>query len=232
MNKYNNLGVELINYKHEILKNYPDIVKRSLHLSIDQLMQNNIIDIDTHYALKDDTTTTDSFKNYIIEKSAYIKSAEELLVEYEALREKLNIKLNEQGLSETVHTQSYVEKEKIAINKTFAIDEDYVVNYFGVPREDLEKLMNRKGFVEKYAVLRLPKILSDFLKTVDYPSELFKCSASLVYFDVDKNRYCIDLIFDAPVETVEEDRNIEEIVLNIKDIVSNAVQFYKARTME
>lgn len=232
MNKYNQLGIELINYKQELTKNYPDIVKRSLHLSIDQLMQNNIIDIDTHYALKDGSTSIDNFKGYIIEKPAYIKTSEELLIEYEALREKLNIKLNENELSEIVHTQSYVEKEKIAINKTFIIDENYVVKYFGVPREDLEKLMKRKGFIEKYAVLRLPKILGDFLKTIDYPPELFKCTASLVYFDVDKNGYCIDLIFDTPVEVVEDDTNIEEIVLNIKDIVKNAIHFYEARTVE
>jgi hypothetical protein len=231
MNKFNNLGIELINYKHEILRNYPDIVKKSLHLSVDQLLQNNMIDIDTHYALKDDGTGAESFKEYILTKPAYMKTVEELLVEYEALREKLNQKLADHEMIEKVHTQSYVDKEKITISKTFMLNEEYIMAFFGVPKEDLEKLMKRKGFVEKYAVLRLPKILGEYLKAIDYPPELFKCGASLVYYDVDNNGYSIDLLFEIPIEIVEDENNGEEIVLNIKDIIANAVDYYNTKTV-
>lgn len=229
MNKYNQLGLELIKYKTELLKEYTDIVVNALYLAIDQLAQTKIIDTDTQAYLKDNDISLKEFSEIIILDDKYIRSNEELLVEYEALREKINEKLNENGLVDGIRTQSYVVKEKIQINKTFSINKDYVMNFFGVNEEELEKLMKRKGFIEKFAVLRLPKIISDFLRATDHPSELFKVSGSFVYYDATHEGYSIDLCFDIPIDIAEDESNIEDIVLNIKDIISNAETYYNSK---
>lgn len=231
MNKYNALGVELINYKTELLKEYPEIVKRSLMLSIDQMLQNELIDLDTHYAIKDDTTLVEPFREYILTKPTYLKTVEELFAEYEELRDKLTQKLLELQIEDQLSTESFVKKEQIAIIKTFNIDMEYAKAFFGVEIDEVEKLMKKKGFIEKFAVLRLPKILGDFLKTIEYPTELFNCEASFVYFDVETNSYCIDLLFDIPVENLEDEEKISDISLNVKDIVANATEFYKSKTL-
>ncbi|HCL4480116.1 TPA: hypothetical protein N2D99_002184 [Clostridium botulinum] len=231
MNKYNALGVDLINYKIELLKDYPEIVKRSLIASVDQMLQNNLIDLDTHYAVKDYATLVHDFKEYLLTKSAYLKTTEELFSEYEALREKLTQKILDLHIDEQLATESFVDKEKIEIIKSFNIDIEYVKTFFGVEHKDIDKLMKRKGFVEKFAVLRLPKILRDFIKTIEYPDELFICDASLVYYDVETNSYCIDLLFDIPVENLEDEEKLSNITLNVKDIVMNAIEFYKSKTL-
>ena len=92
MNKYNQLGLELIKYKTELLKEYTDIVVNALYLAIDQLVQTKIIDTDTQTYLKDNDISLKEFSEIIIVDEKYIRSNEELLVEYEALREKINEK--------------------------------------------------------------------------------------------------------------------------------------------
>lgn len=229
MNKYNQLGLELIKYKTELLKEYTDIIVNALYLAIDQLAQTKIIDTDTQAYLKDNNIKLKEFNKIIINDEKYIKSNEELLVEYEELREKINIRLAENDLINGIRTQSYVNKEKLQINKTFAIRKDYVMKFFGVNEEELEKLMKRKGFIEKFAVLRLPKIISDFLRATDYPTELLKVNGSLVYYDAINDGYSIDLSFDIPIDIVEDELNIEDIILNIKDIISNAEAYYDSK---
>ena len=63
-----NKNVNIITpYKGELLKDYPKIVKDSLHLSLSQLVENNLLDSDTLFLLQDQTQSVDSFESYLYE---------------------------------------------------------------------------------------------------------------------------------------------------------------------
>lgn len=232
MNKYNVFGMELISYKTEILKDYPEIVKRSLHDTFDKLLEHNAIDKDIHFALKDDNMDTDRFKSYILANIKCIKSHEELLVEYEVIRERLDAYAKELIHTHELDTESFVEKENISIIKKFVIDEKFAQEYFGAEEKELEKLMKQRGFVEKFAVLRLQKILKDFVQIDGVQSDYFNYEAInsfLVYREEETNHYCIDLCLSIPIDIAEDESYTEAIIEEVSNVVNQAQEYFDER---
>jgi len=230
MNRINQRGMELLSYKRELLKDYPDIVRKSLELALEQMVENKVIDLDTYDFVRDTSTTLDSLNEYLYTKSQFLKTEEEIFAEFEVIRERLNKRLADHGL-ETLATESVIDKDVILVTKKFCINEQFTLEYFGVEEKDLLKLMKRRGFVEKFAVLRLTAIFKPFMKDISYPEDLFHCDVSLVYFDKEENGYSIDIFFELPIEEVEKEERIEDMCKEIQVISEKADAFYKEKTV-
>lgn len=230
MNRINQRGMELLSYKTELLKEYPDIVRKSLELALEQMVENKVIDLDTYEFVRDASTTLDSLNEYLYTKNQFLKTEEEIFAEFEVIREKLNKRLADHGL-DSLSTESVIDKDVILVTKKFCINEQFTLEYFGVEEKDLLKLMKRRGFVEKFAVLRLTAIFKPFMKEVTYPEDLFNCDVSLVYFDKEENGYSIDIFFELPIEEVEKEERIEDMCKEIQVISEKADAFYKEKTI-
>ena len=85
--------------------------------------------------------------------------------------------------------------------------------------------------MEKFSVLRLTAIFKPFVKTIEYPKDLFVCDVSLVYYDKVENGYSIDLYFELPVEEVEKEEKLDDMCLAIKDIVQKAEGYFASKTV-
>lgn len=235
MNKLNELGNELIQYKTELMKEYPEIIKKSLASSVETLCVNKIIDITTHQLIIDNSNSLEDFYDYVMTQEAFLKTREELLLEYEEIRKAINVSLEKNELVNYIETINNIDTEMISIvYKGFIIDKDFVKRYFKIGNSKMDKLMQKQGFIEKFAVLRLPRILEEFLNTVDYPKELFDCKATNTCLEEcveqENNTYDIRLVFDIPIKILEDKEiNNEDILLNIKDIILNAKEFYDKR---
>lgn len=235
MNKFNQLGMKIIDYKSELMKGcYPKLVMDSLLESVDKLANDNIVDVDVHYSLKEKTESLDNFKLLLLAKPNYLKTAEELFNEYEKIRAKFDFEIN-LGDKESVISESNVENEKIMVRKSFVISEDFIKNYFYIESEkDFETLMKRKGFVEKFAILRLEKIFNDLLGRFTVDKDLFSLTHSNVFFDNDNNVYGIQLLFSVPIEVIEnelskndDDYSRNNLPDNIEEIITNSEVYYK-----
>jgi hypothetical protein len=230
MNRINQKGMELIQYKIELSKDYPEIVKNSLILALEQMLENEVIDLDTYMNIKDETFSLESFEKYLLTKPSFLKTEEEIFQEFEALRKILDDKLDELEV-EGLKTESIIDKDVILVTRKFCIDEDFTLRYFGVEEKDLLKLMKRRGFVEKFAVLRLTAIFKQFMEKVTYPKELFDIDVSLVYFDKDENGYSIDFTFEVNIEDIENQEKLDKICEAIKVIKQEVEEFYQKRTI-
>lgn len=230
MNRINQKGMKLIQYKIELAKDYPQIVKESLHLALEQMVANDVIDIDTHQIVLDESVSVSEFEEYLKTKPQFLKSPDEIFQEFESLRFRLHEKLLSYNLRD-LHSESVVEKDVILVVKKFCIDEEFTMRYFGVEEKDLVKLMKRRGFVEKFAVLRLPAIFKPFMQTLEYPKDLFVCDVSLVYYDKEINGYSIDLYFELPVDEVEKEENLDSICSAIKAISEKAQVYFEEKTL-
>ena len=205
MNRINELGMNLIEYKIELFKDYPKLVLDSLVLSIEKMLEVKAIDLDTFMLIKDDTVDIDSFKEYLLTKPNFSKTEEQLREEFEKIREKLNELLISNEL-ENYETESNIDKDIISVSKKYVINEKFAMNYFGVDEKEILKLMKRKEFIEKFAVLRLTKILSEIVSMLDMSkSRFFKNDSSLVYFNEEEEGYCIDLIFEIDIKSIENE---------------------------
>lgn len=228
MNKFNALGMEVLDYKTEYLKEYPQLVHHSIALAIDSKSN---VEEEIKTKLKDTSFSYDDFKKYLLTQTSCLKTYEQLLVEYESIRQTLDNLLLKDEISKDLKSFSKVEDEQIQIVQEFVITEDFIKNYFTIENEkDFEILMSRKGFIEKFAILRLTKIFDDFLKTLK-DSTSFSLKHSLVFFNSESNVYGIHLEYNISIEELEKENQIENITNKIIEIAKNANKNYKDRML-
>jgi len=228
MNRINKQGIELLQYKQELEQNYPELVKKSMYIALEQMVESDVIDLDTYTTIKNEDLDHSDFEEYLMQKRAFIKTHEEILAEFDIVRKELDDILETQNLTH-LFTESLVDKDAISVTRKFTLGEDFTTDYFGVKEEDLLRLMKRKGFVEKFAVLRLTKILQDAQETLTYPKEWFTIDESLVYFDKDENGYSIDFVLEIPIEHIEDKTNHVAICEEVKKITRVVEEFYDTR---
>lgn len=228
MNKFNTLGMEVLDYKTEYLKDYPKLVHDSIGIAIDN--KSDIVDdIKTH--LKDTSLNIEDFKTYLLTQSSCLKTYEQLLVEYEQIRSAIDSILIKNDIAKEIKTFSKVEDETIQLSQEFIITEDFIRNYFNIENDkEFDVLMSRKGFIEKFAILRLTKILNDFLSSLDNYSD-FSIKHTSAFFNSEKNVYGIYLEYNIPIDVLEDVNKIEVIGNNIIKIAEKANKNYNDRML-
>lgn len=229
MNRINQKGMELIQYKSELSKDYPKLIKDSLVLALEQMVDNKVLDMDTYMNIKDETFINEEFSQYLLTKPSFTKTEEEIFMEFEVLRKILDAKLAEHK-AENFKTESMIDKDVILITRKFCINEAFTMQYFGVDEKDLLKLMKRRGFIEKFSVLRLTTIFKEFMGNLSWPEELFGVDISLVYLDKDENGYSIDFSFELNIEHIEKAEKLDDICQEINKIKKEAEDVYNERT--
>ena len=231
MNKLNLLGLEVIEYKRELSKDYPDLVKKSLNTSVELLATNEIIDINTLYALQDGAVNIDSFTKLIYSNSKYLKTKEELTKEYEDIRVKVNNYLESFGYKEDIYTGNCVEDETIKVSKIFYMNESFLEKYF-YNITNIDKIMERKGFAEMFAILRFPKIIKGFLDSYNYNKDYYTCKASEVFYEKEVNSYGIYMITDINIEKIEKEEDMNEILKDLVETFTALDKYYNERIKE
>lgn len=231
MNKLKPIANEILNIKKEMLnKNHSTVIKKALEISVDRMLAEGFIDLDMHLCIKDDNYSFSQLKKEIETSDKYLKTEEELLTEYEVLTEKLNHLVSKFDL-EDYYINVNLESDKINICKVFSLDAESLKRYFCLPegansKEYLEKLMKRNGFVQQYAVLRLPRIISNFIEM--YPiNNKYKMSKSHSYFQADKKTYSIDLVFSMDSYLVEKIDENSDILLDIYNKINEAGEYFQ-----
>jgi len=228
MNRINKQGIELLQYKQELEQQYPDLVKKSMYIALEQMVESDVIDLDTYTTIKNEDLDHHDVEEYLMHKKAFTKTHEEVLAEFEVVRHAINDGLETQNITH-LQTESHVDKDVISVTRKFTLGRTFTTEYFGVKEEDLLNLMKRKGFIEKFAVLRLTKILQKARETLTYPKEWFAIDESLVYFDKEEDGYSIDFVLEIPIEHIEATTNHVAICEEIKKITDVVESFYDVR---
>lgn len=248
MNKFNKIGMEVLEYKKELTRDdYPELVRNALIGAVDQLQTNKVIDVDVHYSLKDNDVSMESFHELLLTKANLVKTVEELFKEFELTRNVLDKKLHDLELFKLekdlapVTTESKVEEEQIHIVSSFRIDSTFAAEYFGKSEPDeLDILMKRKGFVERFVVLRYNKMMNDFLSersnydpdtgSVEMIDGIY-LSASPVYYEPETNSYCSEFMIYVDIDLVESEDSHDEILEIAKDEIKKINDYIRIRTI-
>lgn len=252
MNKLNKVGMELLQFKTELLKDYPQLVKNSLILALDNLVTAGVVDYNTSCVVKNKEQDLEFLTEYLHQKRNYIKTEMEIFKELEALRVELDSRLRDEQIFDKVITASDPNKEVLRISQKYCLDENYVMNYFEIEEVDVLRLMKRKGFVETFAVLRLTKIFKNFMKklkeqdsenvsltenfvssedSIDENIFDFSYDTGLVYFDEEKNGYSIDFYIEISVAVAENEEKLQEAVKETKYIIEQLEKYYGERNL-
>ena len=233
MKKMKPIAYEILSLKQEILNDsYPDVVKRALEISVDQMYKNEFINFNTQLMIKDNNTSCVELEKYLKDIPEYIKSREELILEYEKLTEKMSGILLDKGLDRDLFYYNLdIDNDKIKLCNVFSLKEEFLKKYFYFqPSSDeyFDKLMKKKGFIERFAILRLPRIFFNFIDSCEFNNN-FKLEKSYPYLDSKSNCYAIDLVFSIPSEVIETDDKLDIITNDILKIIENANYYFEER---
>lgn len=225
MNKFNALGMEVLSYKTEYLKEeYPKLVHDSIALAIDN--KDNLND-EIKSNLKNMSLNFEDFKTYLLKQARCLKTYEELLLEYEAIRGKIDNVLSTDEITKKLQSYSKVEEETILIQQEFIITEEFIRDYFSIGSNDeFEVLMSRKGFIEKFAILRLTKIFDDFISKLEKYDDV-TIRHGLTFFKSESNVYGIYMEYVISIDKLENTEDIEKISKIVSDVTIKADSNYK-----
>lgn len=228
MQKFNQLGLELLSTKDELMnEQHSEIVRKALLFQAESMTENKLIDPDTHLALTNRDLSHDEFTLFLAEKKSYMKTLEELRNEYDVIRESIAEKFSTDVQFDSL---SKVEEESLVYIQTFELDLEWVKSYFLVKETDIAQLIKEKGFVAKFAVLRIPKIVDEFLDTKSLEHEVITVNrAEHVYLNAETSSYCMDLIYTIPIDEVEDASTHSGIAEYISESATASEAFFKEK---
>ena len=221
MNKLNEQGMAAIEFRKEFLNpQYPELVHSSIGLAIEQTFDKAVVD-----KIKDLSCSDQDFKNFLLLEDSCRKTYEELLQEFDAIKDKLQLDAID------VETFSDVQADYISVKKEFRLQEKFLREYFYIESDaEFEKLMSRKGFVEKFAILRLKRIMHDFMEQL--PEEQvnkYAISNTPVFFNSEQHVYGIYMELKVDVETLNSDAEIEAAHSEVQAILNKSNEMFETK---
>lgn len=211
--KINKKGLEMLEFKRELLKNHSELVEKSLLSTLEILIEKNIIDLSTYTLIKNRDVSLEDFEEYLGTKDTFLKNKDELTIYFDSLKEKLLYYLGNKYNIGNLESQVN-ENKKITLVKTFAIDESFVLSYFDTKEEDIPKLMRRKGFVERFSIMRLEKISKNLMKELKLNE--IKIGSSYVYYLSSGKSYNIDILVEINIEKLEDENQFNKVLEDVQ----------------
>ena len=225
MNKLNSVGEKLIDYKHEYDKSSSQVIKDALMTSLEVMIQQKIIDENIKKYITGGGD--DSLLIQALERDAkYKKSPRELFKEYEKIRDMFESCLREIGLQGFFETESSIEFNRISVLKQYSIDKTFIMDYFGIKEIDLIQLMKKRGFAEKFAVLRMNLVFDEILEETKVEDNIIQ-SHSMVYYNPDITGFSIDYKYHINVDMAEDPNSRIVLAKRIAEIDKGIENKYK-----
>ena len=232
MMKFNDLGIEVLQLKEALLSDYPDIVKRSLLMSVQRMKDLKIISDEIIAQLEREDVLYDEFKSFCLSDEALLKSKELLIQTYEEKRIALSRYLNDVLETHKIHSYSYLEQDSIVFVKTFYFGHEEATDYFGFEKSDCKKMFEPYGFIYQFTALRLRKVLQDFIAQFS-PTDLFILNATPVFYVKKAESFAIDFVLEIKIETFEAYTNEElgtpmiEIIESLGGFVAGQIPYHE-----
>ena len=231
MNRINKVGQEMIEYKNELAKNYPDLVKRSMFSVLEQLVTVGTIDLDTLNYIKNESVSIIDFEHFIKESPLFEKTKEEILAELRILEDRLKEILDLKDI-EDLKTSIIERDEMVLVNQVFVIDEAFVLRYFDIGEEsEVTALMKRNGFAEKFAVLRLNAIFKQFLREKKAELEDVEMDLSFVAYDNALQGYKIEIYFAISEDKFDDEEDLMSYIDTIMEVAEDARMEFEQKTI-
>lgn len=204
-------------YRTEYKKHYSDSVDENLKEAINQLYTDKKIDEKIFRNIFNESLPDDSFEIMLSKRKEFTKNTSELNYEFDQIRKKLNEYMIQIGFTNSMNTKNSIDINKIIIIHQFDLNRPYIMASFGVNQTEIIPLMKRRGFVEKFAVLRLNQVLKEIYGEMRMPEDIDH-GYSLVYYNKKTQSFSIDYKFYVNVEVVANEEKMRELVDKIKDL--------------
>lgn len=217
MEVLNNNGQILMDYRAEFKRHYADSVDSALKNAVYTLYKEKKINERVFRMLLDENIDDLEVYTYLLTQRDFTKTAGELNYEFDKVRQKVNDCLISIGMIDGISTKNSIATNRIIIIKQFDVPKDVLLSYFGLSSTEIIPLMKRRGFMDKFCVLRLNQIFKEIYSELKLPENVDQ-GYSLVYYNKEIQGFSIDYKYMVNINYISQEGNIRPTLLKIKDL--------------
>jgi hypothetical protein len=211
----NKNGMILMDYRREFKRHYADSVDEALKDAILTLYKEGQIPEKLFRIILDDNVDDSVVYTYLLSRREFTKSSMELNSAFNEVREKVNDYLIKIDFVKNVCTKNSVQTNRIYIIKQYDIPKDLLLSYFGLTPSEIIPLMKRKGFMDKFCVLRLSQAFKEIYNELDVPEHIDH-GYSLIYYNKLIQGFSIDYKYMVNINYISDEVHLKELMDKIK----------------
>ena len=213
----NKNGMILMDYRREFKRHYADSVDEALKDAILTLYKENQIPEKLFRIILDDGIDDSVVYTYLLSRREFTKSSMELNSEFNEVRERVNDYLIKINFVKNVCTKNSINTNRIYIIKQYDIPKELLLSYFGLTPSEIIPLMKRKGFMDKFCVLRLSQAFKEIYSELRVPEHIDH-GYSLIYYNKLIQGFSIDYKYMVNINYVNDEERMCDLMDKIKKL--------------
>lgn len=217
MELLNKNGNVLMGYRREFKRHYADSVDEALKDAVYTLYKEGQISEKLFRMIFDENIEDGDVYSYLVSKREFTKSSMELNSEFDQVRERVNTYLIKIGFTKNVCTKNSINTNRIYVIKQYDIPKDLLLRYFGLTPTEIIPLMKRKGFMDKFCVLRLSQAFKEIYGSLKVPEHLDH-GYSLIYYNKSIQGFSIDYKYMVNINYIMDEERMMDVMDRIKDL--------------
>ena len=213
----NRNGLVLMDYRREFKRHYAESVDEALKESILSLYKAKQIPEKLFRILLDESVDDSVVYTYLLSRREFTKSSVELNSEFDEIREKVNACLLKIGFVKNVCTKNSINTNRIFVIKQYDVSKSLLLAFFGLNDQEVIPLMNRKGFMDKFCVLRLSQVFKAIYSELNVPENIDH-GYSLIYYNKATQGFSVDYKYMVSISVLNNDDKLLTIMNQIKNL--------------
>ena len=206
-----------MDYRREFKRHYADSVDEALKEAILNLYKEGQIPEKLFRIILDDNVDDAVVYTYLLSRREFTKSSMELNSAFNEVREKVNDYLIKINFVRNVCTKNSINTNRIYVIKQYDIPKDLLLSYFGLTPSEIIPLMKRKGFMDKFCVLRLSQAFKEIYSELKVPEHIDH-GYSLIYYNKMIQGFSIDYKYMVNINYINDEEHLADIMEKIKDL--------------
>lgn len=217
MELLNKNGLTLMDYRRRFKRHYGATIDEALKNAIYVLYKEGQIPEKLFRILLDENIDDGDVYAYLVSKREYTKSSTELNSEFDRVREHVNNYLIKIGFTKNVCTENSIGTNRIYVIKQYDISKELLQKFFGLTPTEIIPLMKRKGFMDKFCVLRLSQAFKEIYSSLKVPEHIDH-GYYLVYYNKSIQGFSIDYKYMVNINYIMDEERLMDVMDQIKEL--------------